>query len=290
VEALEPQSHHAPVWEDFGCKANDSRFDNGPKMEAVIRAGATPAVGGNYFVKSPIVWPHRSGGMLDGRNIATLKSLIPEGPTIEYWGSDAVIQDVLIDGLNTGTAIEVKNDNLPPTGHLITRNLTIEQFERGLITTQNPKSLWATEFSHHDLHFRGVKYPYRVTHNQSCHHKFYGVEFRTGFETAIQVDAGGPVYVWGCYVGKSDGGVLLDLGLTDSGTGNHEIHGLHTDGNAKNLILLKHRHRTQRVRITGNVSTGGGGGLAAEYVINKDGRETLLDIEVDIRGVYRQWK
>jgi hypothetical protein len=113
-------------------------------------------------------------------------------------------------------------------------------------------------------------------------HTFFKVDFRTGFQQALRFDRGGALNVYGCYVGKCDGGTLLYLGRTDSGSGSFEIQGLQVDGNATKLRLVDHGKYACRVRISGSYSiTAKRNGLADPVVLERDGPSRFTDVRID---------
>lgn len=291
-----------PVWEDFGCRANDPGVDNGPLLSKMLAAGGgIAATGGEYHCQTTIEWPHATGAALHGFGGTRIVTKAPIG--IAYSGSDCIIQDLSLIGDRKnirGTGLAVYNDDAPPTGHLTTRNLKIEFFERGFETLMEPKTLHATEFRHYGLKFRGVKDCYNVNGPQSCDHRLYGVDFRTGYQRCFvfrrwkgETGCGGPLNVWGCYVGRGYQGILLDIDRTDSGTGTYEIHGLHLDGWAEQLRLVEHGQTAHRVRIAGNASSAKSDAnsdgnreptIADPPVVNRDKESKAVDIEIDMRG------
>lgn len=290
-----------PLWEDWGCRPNDRTFDNAPKLSAMLsEGGGFAATNGDYFCSTPILWPHAGGAFMQGlggsvprdtKGVTRLVALDTAQPGIVYSGSGCRMENIVMQGPGSGIAIRVLNEKGPPTGHLETRNLTLNSWEQGFATALEPATAWATEFTHYSLRTQAVKFPYNVNGEQSCHHVFFAAEFRAGYQSIFRFrngdnkpGCGGPLYVYGIYVGQCNGGTLLDLGLTDSGTGTYEIHGLHTDGTTENLRLLEHGQRAHRVRITGNVHSAGS--LAADFVKNRDGREQRLDIAIDCQGAH----
>jgi hypothetical protein len=105
-------------------------------------------------------------------------------------------------------------------------------------------------------------------------------KFRIGFETIFRFDEGGPLNVYGCYVGKCDGGTLLYIGRSDSGSGAYEIQGLQVDGNAKRLRLVDHGKYAHRVRISGSYSSAAGP-PADPLVLQREGPSRYAKVHID---------
>lgn len=301
------------TWEDFGCVAGDRSIDNAPMLSKMLRLGGGMACKAEtYHCQTEIDWPHKVGGSLRGcggsaaskwqGGVTRIQSSAAD--IIRYSGSGGLVADVVIEGEGSNRGFAALNDDLPPTGHLVTRDVSLNRLNVGFETLLEPKTLHATEFTHYNLRFHGVKQCYIVSGRQSCDHSFYKVGFRAGWERAFVFNqnadgkpgCGGPLNVWGCYIGKNYRSTLLTLGRTDSGTGAYSIQGIHTDGTSEELRLLEYSRLAHRVRFEGNISSSRydangddvkGPSLADEYLVPRESA-VLADIQVDLRGVVKE--
>jgi hypothetical protein len=295
------------TWETYGCVPDDPTFDNGPLLSRILaeqgRSIGVAPIGAarDYYVSSTIVWPKRHGGallgaggytgMLRGRNPGVTRIIWngpPGVPMIDYKAAGGRISQVVIQGAlaptakNAAIGILVESDKGPPTGKLVTDQVTLANLDVGIKCVDYPTPLFAAHLTHYALQFHQVRLPYWVDNRQSVCHTFFKVDFRNGFQQALRFDAGGALNIYGCYVGNCDGSTLLYLGKTDSGSGAYEIHGLQADGNAKRLRLVDHGKFKCRVRIGGSISiTAIRQGLADPIVLERDGPSEQADVQID---------
>jgi hypothetical protein len=293
------------TWDDYGCVPNDPKADNGPALSRILaeqgRGIDVAPVGKarDYYVATTIVWPKRHGGALLGaggyasrltaRSIGVTRLVWngpPKQPMIIYRGSGARISQLVIQGalppatFKAACGILVEGDNGPPTGQLVTDQVTLANLEVGIRCVDYPKPLWGGHLIHYSMQFHGVRIPYWVENPQSVPHTFFGLIIRNGYEVALRFDRGGPLNVYGCYVGQSSGGTLLYVGRSDSGSGSYEIQGLQVDGNAKRLRLVNHGKYAHRVRISGSYSSAAGP-PAEPLVLARDGTSRYADVRID---------
>jgi hypothetical protein len=298
------QTERAPVtWEDFGCVASDPQVDNGPMLSRILTEqgrtiNSAPAGGPrDYYVSTPIIWPKRYGAALVGsggygvstnhRGIGVTRLIWngpPGQPMLIYRALGGRISQCTFKGgfaanQCAGCGILVENDKGPATGMLVTEQVTLETLDIGIKCADYPRKLWANNLTHYSLQFHKVRLPYWVTTRQSVCHTFYDLRIRNGYEQGLRFDEGGPLNVYGCYIGQCDGATLLYIGRSDSNGGAYDIQGLYVDGNAKNLRLVDHGKYAHRVRISGAFSKTA---TAAEpLVLERDGASPFAEVRID---------
>ncbi len=316
---LEDSSAGPPIltWDDYGCVPNDAGVDNGPILSRMLadeinRKLKVAPVGtlADYYIKTPIKWPAGFGGALCGsggytysiavKNVGATR-IIWNGafgqPMIIYRGSGGRIERLILNGgplrhpnypSLAGTGIVVEARISPPCGNLVTDQLSITQCDVGLHYLDTPDHNHADQQKHFALLMHHVRLPYWVEGMQSAVHWLYGFDLRSGWETAFKFDQGGPLNVYGCYVGGDNSGkplTLLQIGRSNDYGGCYEIHGLQVDGSIKNLRLVDYGKYAFRVRIDGNV--GFKTQLADPFVVARDGPTQYADIKLDVRNA--QW-
>ena len=299
------------TWDDYGCVSDNPKVDNGPLLSRILleqgRSIDVAPVGKarDYYVSSTIVWPKRHGGALVGAGGTTLlvrtrnpgvTRLIwngpPNVPMIEYWGAGGRISQLVIQGALDATKTKpaaigmlVYSDRNPPSGKLVTDQVTFANLDVGFKFIAEPVGNQGGTCKHYALAFHGVRIPYWVDNRQSVNHRFYDVEFRKGFETALRFDHGGALAVFGCYVGDNDGGTLLRIGTSSASNGCFEIYGLHCDGTGRRLTLVDHGKYAHRVRVSGSCAKLA---IADPPVRQREGPSPFADVQIDCtNGV--QW-
>ncbi len=216
-------------------------------------------------------------------------------PMIIYRGSGGRIVRLILNGgplrhpnypSLAGTGIVVEARISPPCRNLVTDQLSITQCDVGLHYLDTPDHNHADQQKHFALLMHHVRLPYWVEGMQSAVHWLYGFDLRSGWETAFKFDQGGPLNVYGCYVGGDNSGkplTLLQIGRSNDYGGCYEIHGLQVDGSIKNLRLVDYGKYAFRVRIDGNV--GFKTQLADPFVVARDRpAQDIADIKLDVRN------
>ena len=172
----------------------------------------------------------------------------------------------------------VYSDRNPPTGKFVTDQVTFANLDVGLKFIAEPVGNQGGTCKHYALAFHGVRIPYWVNNRQSVNHRFYDVEFRSGFETALNFELGGALAVFGCYVGDNDGGTLLRIGRSSANNGSYEIYGLQCDGSGRRLTLVNHGKYAHRVRVSGSCAKRS---VADPPVVQRKGPSPFADVQVD---------
>ncbi len=311
------------TWDDYGCRADDPKFDNGPVLSRMLREMASRTlkvcpVGtlADYYIRTPIEWgpwaalpngrthPVFGGALvggggytyaINGRIGAT--RIIWNGPAggtmLRYSAAGGRIAQLILSGAPpvhpdyaplAGVGIEIQGNTLPPTGNLVTDQLSITQCDVGFQIRGDRVADHADNMKHHSLLFHKVRVPYWVDNPQSINHWFYGVDIREGWETAFKFDRGGCLHVYGCYVGGGGDALktLLYVGRATDHNGDYEIHGLQVDGGMKNVRFVDHGKYVFRVRINGSVAFTNQ--LAEPIVVARDGETPFADIRIDARA------
>lgn len=309
--ADQPNAARPITWTDYGCRPNDPKFDNGPVLSQMIAEEANrklkiAPVGelADYYVKTTIQWPSSVGVAFEGSGGYTYAYSIPtigvtrivwngakDGTVLDYRGSGGRIAKLQICGgplddnsytTVAANGIVVEGISEPPSGNLVTEQLSIVQCKNGLHYLNTPSDDHADLQKHFGLLFHHVAFPYVVEGDQSCPHWLYGVDIREGYQQAFTFNRGGALAVYGCYLGGSTGAELLHIGRSNDHVGCYEIHGLQVDGAVQNLALLSHGEFAFRVRIDGNV--GFASQLADPFVVMREGPTKFADVKIDCRN------
>jgi hypothetical protein len=300
------------TWDEYGCKADDPAFDNGPVLSRMIADEAarklkTAPIGtlDDYYIKTPINWPGVYGCALEGsggyafairlKNIGATR-IIWNGPAggtmLNYRGDGGRIGRLMlcggpIENFNTvaGSGIVVEARIEPPSGNLTTDQLAIVQCDVGVHCLATPENNHADQMKHFGLLLHNVRIPYWVEGEQSCAHDFYNVDIRDGWETAFKFDRGGALHVFGCYLGGDLTGklqTLLYVGRANESNGDFLIMGVQSDQSVKRLRLVDHGTYVFQVRLGGNLPFPAN--LDAQYVFAHDGPTPFADIKSDVRN------
>lgn len=272
---------------------SDPATDNGPLISAALRDGACELEARDYYVASTIQWPKRNGGRLSGAggytallrrpNVGVTRLIWngpPGGTMIEGAISGGRIEQLVIQGglkagPRAGIGIRLLNQSPPPTGFTVLDQVAYCNLDRGFAVADEPEKGAGNSITHIAPIWHGVRIPYSVSTQQSvCHTIFAGV-VKAGFERVFEFAEGGPLNVYGLYVGATDGGTLLHLGRT---TSTFAIQGLNVDGNAKNFVYVSHGKYGGRVRIEGMVAKSATEG---EIVVEREGPTKYADVQID---------
>lgn len=314
---LDPSAFRSDaVWDKYGCRGEDPKFDNGPALSKIlVEQGSTIDVApvgrmATYYVASTIEWPARHGCALVGSGGYTFGMPIAQGctrlvwngppgqPMIRYRGSGGRIERLILQGAplnptekwrstppiaSEGILVEARLS--PPSGNLITDQVAFTWLETGIRCINEPDANHADLMTHYSPLFHRVRNPYVVDCDQSVVHTIYNMDVRTGYQTVFRFDRGGILNVYGCYLSRSRDATLLYLGKPTSTNGTYEISGLQVDGSVADLVLVSHSRYAHRVRISGAANKRR---LAAMPVENREGRPSrFVNVKIDTTGL--QW-
>jgi hypothetical protein len=289
------------TWDDFGCVPDDPEADNGPMLSRILaeqgRSIGVAPVGKarDYYVSSTIRWPKRHGGALLGaggyawilgsRNPGVTRLIWngPEGePIIEGPLSGARVEQLVLQGAlkagqpRAGVGILLSNDVGPPTGFTTLDQIAYCNLDYGFKVDDQPRPMHGNLITHIAPLWYVVRIPYSMSTQQSVCHTIFNGNVKIGYERVFDIEAGGPINVYGLYVGACDGATLLRLGRSMSEV---NIQGLNVDGNAKNLRYVDHGKYAGRVRIEGMVAKAAT--EAEPIVLEREGPTRYADVKID---------
>lgn len=301
------------TWDECGARPDDPSFDNGPVLSKILAAQCarevkTCPVGtlADYYIRTPIVWPAKVGGVLEGAGGYTYAYSTPTigatrivwagepgGTMIDYHGSGGRIANLILQGgpltndyqTVAGDGVRVHAHTEPPSGNLVTQQLAIVQCTRGLHYLATPDNNHADLGKHLFLLAHRVAYPYVVDGEQSCPHWLFGFDCREGFRQAFTFERGGALHVCGMYAGGSRDATLLYVGRSNDHVGRYQIDGLQIDGAVKNLTLVSHGQFLFDCRISGQI--GFAAQLAAQPIVAREGPSRWANVRVDLGSDYQ---